>query len=163
LSNEAPDAEPHYAPLFSTVRFGPGTITILVLIALTATVFYISGLQYFAIISGAADGAICGVKSMEIIRLSKPEKRQLAGRKCYVVKRVERGRMGIVRLYGQNGRLEPELWSAESRQTITEGETAEVMEIRSIVLLVKPVDCNADSKSKNINARQLEGSIAASR
>ena len=163
MSNEASEREPHYASLLSTVRFGPGTITILVLIALTTTVFYISGLRYFAIISGAAGAGVFGVKSMEIIRVSHPEKRQLVGRKCYVVKRVEKGRMGIVRVYGQNGRLEPELWSAESRQTIAEGQTAEVMEIRSIVLLIKPVDPNADSESKNINARQLEGSFAASR
>ena len=102
-----------------------------------------------------------GVKSMEIIRLSRPEKRQLVGRRCYVVKRVERGRAGIVRVYDQNGRLEPELWSAESRQTIVEGQKAEVTQVRSIVLLVKPVESNADLESKNINPRQLEGSFAA--
>jgi membrane protein implicated in regulation of membrane protease activity len=163
LSDEALDEQAHYASLFSIVRFGPGAITILVLIALTTIVFYKSGLQYFAIVSGAAGATIFGVKSMEIIRLSHPEKRQLIGRRCYVVKRVERGRMGIVRVYGQNGRLEPELWSAESSQTISEGQTAEVMEIRSIVLLIKPVESNADSESKNINARQLEASSAASR
>jgi membrane protein implicated in regulation of membrane protease activity len=162
LSNEASEGEPHYASLLSTARFGPGAITILVLIALTTIVFYISGLQYFAIFSGAAGVTIFGVKSMEIIRLSHPEKRQLIGSRCYVVKRVERGRMGIVRVYGQNGRLEPELWSAESSQTITEGHTAEVMEIRSIVLLIKPIDFSVDSESKNVNAKQLESSFAAS-
>lgn len=163
MPDELLDEQPNYASLFSTVRFGPGSITILVLIALMTIVFYISGLQYLAIISGATGAAMFGVKSMEIIRLSHPEKRQLVGRRCYVVKRVERERMGIVRLYGQNGRLEPELWSAESRQTITEGQTAEVTEIRSIVLLIKPVDSNADSESNSINTAQLNGRFAASR
>jgi membrane protein implicated in regulation of membrane protease activity len=156
MSRKMPDREPRYASLFSTVRFGPGTITIPVLIALMTIVFYISGLRYFTIVSGAAGATLCGVKSMEIIRLSHPEKRQLIGRKCYVVRRVERGHMGIVRVYDQNGRLEPELWSAESRQTITEGQAADVVGIRSIVLLIKPVDFNADSESNTINARQLE-------
>jgi membrane protein implicated in regulation of membrane protease activity len=163
MSDETLDEQPHYASLFSTVRFGPGAITILLLIALTTIVFYKSGLQYFTIVSGAAGATIFGVKSMEIIRLPHPEKRQLIGRRCYVVKRVDGGSMGIVRVYSQDGRLEPELWSAESSQTISEGQTAEVMEIRSIVLLIKPVDSNADSESKNINARQLEASFVTSR
>jgi len=161
LSEEALDEQPHYAPLLSTVRFGPGAITILVLIALTTVVFYISGLQDFAIISGATGAALVGVKSMEIIRLSHPEERQLAGRRCYVVKRLEPGYVGIVRVYDQNGRLEPELWSAESRQSIAEGQTAEVIQVRSIVLLIKPVELNADLESKNINPRQLDGRLAA--
>jgi len=148
LSYETPSREPYYASLFSTVRFGPGAITILVLIALMTTVFYLSGLRYFAVVSGAAGVTIFGVKAMEIIRISQPEKRQLIGRKCCVVKRVERGNLGIVRVYGHDGRLEPELWSAESRQTISEGQMAEVMEMRSIVLIIKPLDITADQEAR---------------
>jgi len=148
LSEEALDEQPHYASLISTVRFGPGALTILVLITLTTIVFYISGLQDFAIVSGATGVVMFCVKSMEIIRLSHPEKRQLIGKRCYVVKRVERGRMGIVRVYRQNDRLEPELWSAESRHTIAEGQTAEVVQVRSVVLLVKPVEPNQIWKAR---------------
>ena len=163
MAYEAPDEQPHYASLFSTVRFGPGAITILVLITLMTIAFYMSGLRYFAVVSAAVGATLCGVKSMEIIRLSHPKKRQLIGRRCHVVKRVERGGMGIVRVYGQNGRLEPELWSAESSQTIAEGQTAEVMQLRSIVLRVKPVDSNANSGNEIAGSRQLDGDFGASR
>ena len=47
----------------------------------------------------------------------------------------------MVRVYDRTGRLNPELWSAESAYEIPEGEEAQVEAMRSIVLLIKPKEC----------------------
>jgi membrane protein implicated in regulation of membrane protease activity len=128
-----------YASLLSRVRFGPGIITMLISIAAATIVLYLAGHLYLVVISGSAGILIFGVKAMEIIQLSYPEKRELVGRKCLVVKSIERGKMGVVRVYNRGQILDAELWSAESDQEIPEGGTAVVTAVRNIVLLVKPL------------------------
>jgi membrane protein implicated in regulation of membrane protease activity len=135
-SNEK--AKRRYAPLLSTVRFGPGVITILSLIALVAVAFYLSGHTLFAGLFVGLDCLLFAVKSMEIIQLSRPDERTLIGRRCVVVSGVGKGKGGVVRVYEPTGSLDPELWSAESEDEISEGEEAVVVSMRTIVLIVKP-------------------------
>jgi membrane protein implicated in regulation of membrane protease activity len=131
-------AKRRYAPLLSTVRFGPGVITILSLIALVAVAFYLSGHTLFAGLFVGLDCLLFAVKSMEIIQLSRPDERTLIGRRCVVVSGVGKGKGGVVRVYEPTGSLDPELWSAESEDEISEGEEAVVVSMRTIILIVKP-------------------------
>lgn len=126
------------APLLSKVRFGPGVLSILSFIALMATLFYILGHLYLAAAFGAIGALLLGVKSMEIIQLGRPEKRQPIGRRCLVLSGVEKGKVGVARVYDQRGQLDPELWSAESEYSISAGQEAEVVGKRTIVLIIKP-------------------------
>jgi hypothetical protein len=132
-------ARPRFAPLLSTVRFGPGVIAILSLIALIAAAFYFSGHLSFAALFGGLDGLLFAVKSMEIIELGRPAERTLVGRRCVVVSRVGRGKVGVVRVYEATGSLGSELWSAESQHEISEGEEAVVVGMRTIVLIISPL------------------------
>jgi membrane protein implicated in regulation of membrane protease activity len=135
---EAENSKVRYAPLLCKARFGPGALAILLTIAIIAVALYMSGLVLFAAISAAVGLLLLGIKSMEIIRLSRPERRELVGRKCVVVKDVRRGMMGAVRLYGSHGRIDPELWSAESERDILAGQDAEIIGVQSIILLITP-------------------------
>jgi membrane protein implicated in regulation of membrane protease activity len=144
--NEIDQATRSYASFLSRARFGPGITGILTSIAAVTVGLYLMGHQYLAVVSAGADILILGVKSMEIIQLSRPEKRELVARKCLVVKRIERGKMGVVRTYSRGQILDAELWSAESDQEIPEGRTAIVTGLRSIVLLVKPLHESSSSQ-----------------
>ncbi|MGP8127856.1 MAG: NfeD family protein [Candidatus Bathyarchaeia archaeon] len=128
----------HSAPLLSKVRFGPGVLSILSFIAFMTALLYILGHLYFAVVFGAVGALLLGVKSMEIIQLGRPEQRRLVGRTCLVLNRVEKGKGGVVRVYDQKGRLDPELWSAESEYSISAGHEAEIVGIRTIVLIIEP-------------------------
>jgi membrane protein implicated in regulation of membrane protease activity len=97
-----------------------------------------SGHAYLAIISGSTGLVLFAVKSMEIIRLARVEERKLIGQRCLVIKRVGKAGTGVVRVYDRTGRLNPELWSAESTCEIPEGEEAQIEGMRSIVLLIVP-------------------------
>jgi membrane protein implicated in regulation of membrane protease activity len=140
LTEVTASREPRYAPLLSFARFGPGSIAILSLIALSTFILYTSGFVYFAAVSGAAGVLLFGAKSMEVIQLRLPEPRKLIGQRCVVAKEVGRTKRGLVRVYGRNGRLDPELWSAESEHEIAEGREAQVVGMQSIVLLIKPLE-----------------------
>jgi hypothetical protein len=135
----AESARPRYAPLLSAVRFGPGAIAILSLIALIAAAFYFSGHLLFALLFGGLDCVLFAVKSMEIIELGRPVETTLVGRRCVVVSRVGRGKVGVVRVYDATGGLGSELWSAESEHEIPEGEEAVVIGMRTIVAIIKPL------------------------
>jgi len=126
------------ASYLSKVRFGPGVLSILIFIALMAALFYILGHLYLAAAFGAIGALLLGVKSMEKIQLSRPEKRQLIGRRCLVLSGVEKGKVGVARVYDQRGQLDPELWSAESEYSISADQEAEVVGKRTIVLIIKP-------------------------
>jgi membrane protein implicated in regulation of membrane protease activity len=91
---------------------------------------------------------LIGVKSMEIIQLSRPEQRQLVGRRRLVLNEVEKGKGGVVRVYDRKARLDPELWSAESEYSISAGQEAEVVGIRTVVLIkpTQPVRPNGTSE-----------------
>jgi membrane protein implicated in regulation of membrane protease activity len=132
------NAESGYAGLLSKVRFGPGIIVMLSSIAFIAVILYLLGHAYLAAIVAAVGILLFGVKSMEIIHLSRPENRALVGRRCIVVRRVGRGKVGVVRVYGPHRGLDPELWSAESEYEISEGQEAIIAGMRSIVLIVRP-------------------------
>ena len=126
------------APLLNKVRFGPGVLSILSFIAFMAALLYILGHLYLAAAFGAIGALLLGVKSMELIQLSRPEKRQLIGRKCLVISGVEKGKAGVACVYDREGQLDPELWSVESEYSISAGQEAEVVGIRTIVLIIKP-------------------------
>jgi len=130
----------HSAPLLSKVRFGPGVLSILSFIAFMAALLYILGHLYLAAAFGAIGALLLGVKSMEIIQLIRPEQRQLVGRRCLVLNGVEKGKGGVVRVYDRKGQLDPELWSAESEYSISAGQEAEIVGIRTIVLIIKPTE-----------------------
>ena len=126
-----------YAPWLSFARFGPGFIAVLSMITLATIALYVVGHPYLAFIAGIIGVNLFGVKSMEIIQLSRPEKRELIGQKCVVVKEIAKGRTGIVQVYGGNGRIDPELWSAESSLDLYEGQIGQVVGMRGIVLLIE--------------------------
>jgi membrane protein implicated in regulation of membrane protease activity len=126
------------APFLSKIRFGPGVLSILAVIILMGVVLYISGHVYLAAAFGIIGALLIGVKSMEIIQLSRPEQRQLVGRRCLVLNGVEKGKGGVVRVYDRKGRLDSELWSAESEYSISAGQEGEIVGIRTIVLIIKP-------------------------
>jgi len=107
-------------------------------IVFLTVILYLSAHTYLAIISGAAGLVLLGVKSMEIIQLSRVEERDFIGQRCLVIKNVGKGKTGVVRVYDRTGRLGQELWSAEAKCTIPEAVEAEVEAMRSIVLLIKP-------------------------
>ncbi|MGO9644279.1 MAG: NfeD family protein [Candidatus Bathyarchaeia archaeon] len=136
VAEEAKKAK-RYAPWLSFVRFGPGFITVLSLITLATIALYVSGHVYLALIAGIIGVNVFGVKSMEIIQLSTPEKRKLVGQNCVVVKEIGKGKTGIVRVYDANDRLDPELWSAESNHDIPQGQEGQVVGMRGIVLLIE--------------------------
>jgi len=77
---------------------------------------------------------------MEIIELGRFEHRQLVGRRCLVLDAVEKGKVGVVRVYDRKGQLDSELWSAESEYSVPAGQEAEVVGIRTIVLIIKPTE-----------------------
>ena len=126
------------APFLSKVRFGPGVVSILLVIILVGVVLYVWGHVYLAAAFGFIGAFLIGVKSMEIIQLGSPEEKQLVGRRCLVVSGVWKGKDGVVRLYDRSGRLDPELWSAESDYSIAADQEAEVAGIRTIVLITRP-------------------------
>jgi membrane protein implicated in regulation of membrane protease activity len=128
----------HSAPLLSKVRFGAGVLSMLSFIAFMAVLLYILGHLYLAAGFVAIGTILVGVKSMEIIQLGRSEQRQLIGRKCLVINGVEKGKVGVARVYDRKGQLDPELWSAESDYSISAGQEAEVVGIRTIVLIIKP-------------------------
>ena len=48
--------------------------------------------------------------------------------------------MGVVLVYDRKGQLVPELWSAESDYSISTGQEAEIVGIRTIILIIKPTE-----------------------
>ncbi len=126
------------APLLSKVRFGPGVLSILIFIAFMAVLLYILSHLYLAVAFGIIGALLLGVKSMERIELGRPEERQLIGSRCLVLNGVEKGKVGVVRVYNRKDELDPELWSAESEYSISAGQEAEIVGIRTIVLIIRP-------------------------
>jgi len=126
------------APFLSKVRFGPGVLSMLATITLMGVVLYVWGHVYLAAAFGIIAVLLIGVKSMEIIQLSRLEQRQLVGGRCLVLNEVQKGKGGVVRVYDRKARLDPELWSAESEYSISAGQEAEVVGIRTVVLIIKP-------------------------
>jgi membrane protein implicated in regulation of membrane protease activity len=137
INDERAETSHRPVPFLSRVRFGPGIIAVIVSIGFVAFLFYLTGHTYFAIMAAGAGLLLVGVKGMERIQLIRPEKRELVGRRCLVVKRIQKGYAGVVRVYTDYGKLDSELWSAESDQEIREGEKGAVIGIRGIILLVK--------------------------
>lgn len=126
------------ASFFSVARFGPGAIIILALLILFAVLLYYIGHEYLATLPIAVAIIIFLVMSVQKIDEKKYE-RKIVGQKCLVVKKISKGERGIVRIYKDNGDLDPELWSAEgvNGSEIEENSTAKVVGIRSIIVLVE--------------------------
>ena len=124
---------------FSLARFGPGSIATLGLLALLAAALYLLDLKYFAILAASGFILIFGIKSFEIIQLSRPKERQFVGKKCLVIRRVSLDQRGVVKVYRDGTNLDPETWSAELARgaMIEEGKTAKIVGMRSIVLQVE--------------------------
>jgi len=135
------------APLFCKARFGPGTVALLSFIAVAAILFYLFSMTALALLIGGVDVLFFGVKSMERIELIRIQERNLIGEICQVVKPVQRGQLGIVRIIKPDGTMESELWSAESAHEIEAGKKARVIRTRSIVLLIDPLTGDASRHS----------------
>jgi len=127
------------ASFFSLMRFGPGTIAIFAMLLVLALGLYFAHIGYLAILVGAVLVLIFIVKSIEVINPGLPEERKLAGSSCLVVKDVTKETRGIVKLYRDNGELDPELWSAElvEGEEIQEGSNARAVAARGIILRVE--------------------------
>ena len=125
-------------PYFSTLRFGPGTIALLVILAVsTFVLFHIGAYLYSAmILLGLV--LIFIIKSVEVLSEGRPEVKTFVGRECKVIVDVNRGKRGVVKLVRSDGSIDPELWSAESDTEILSGERARVVGVKSIILVVTP-------------------------
>ena len=131
------------APFFSRGRFGPGMISILsILVALVIILIFYLKLYYLAFLPAIVAIFLFGVKYFELIQSPKPTEKKLIGQTCLVIKKVTRNERGIVRIHKEGGDLDPELWSAElatiDNTEIQENQTAKVVGIRSVILLIEP-------------------------
>ena len=131
---------PRNAPFFSVARFGPGSIIVFVLLIFLTAFLYVSGHEYIAILPAVAGVAIFVVKATEMLEEQKPKARTTIGQSCLVIKEISKRERGIVRIYRENGDLDPELWSAEGENgvEIMQNQRALVVERRSIILIVRP-------------------------
>ncbi|MGI0090850.1 MAG: hypothetical protein ACREBS_03990 [Nitrososphaerales archaeon] len=133
---------------FTIARFGPDTLVIFGLLIASTVSLLFYGLVYFSLMTAGALVVIFLVESVETIGLARAESRQIVGAKCMVLKQTSLGERGIVKLFAPDGRLDPELWSAESNTMIRAGEVARVTGIRSIILEVTTT--NRDELSANV-------------
>lgn len=102
-------------------------------------VFYIK-LYYLAILPALVAALLFSVKYFELIQSGKPAEKKLIGQKCLVLKKVAGNERGIVRVYRDDGKLDPELWSAElatNGAEIQENQLARIVGMRSIILLIE--------------------------
>jgi membrane protein implicated in regulation of membrane protease activity len=146
MNEERPEAS-HEAPLFCKARFGPSTVGLLSFIAVAAILYYSFNMMALALLIGGVGVLFFSVKSMERIELIRIQERNLIGEMCRVVKPVQRGQPGIVRMVKPDGTTEPELWSAESTHEVEAGKKALVIGTRSIVLLIDPLTQEASPSS----------------
>lgn len=128
-----------YASLISKHRFGAGPIAIFTLLAMMTILLFRFGFKYLAILPVIVAILIFIVKSMEVIKLEEPVSIQIVGKKCYVVKQINKYDEGVVRLYTDKGALSLETWSARSERdsTIEAGTIATVTDMRGIYLMVE--------------------------
>ena len=124
----------------SLARFGPGSIAILSALIMLSILLIMTKFDYFAIMVGIATVSIFAVKSVEMLQLGTPEEKKLLGRKCLVVKQVKRNERGVVKVFRDDGSLDPELWSAESmsHEEISENQICRIVGLRSIIALIEP-------------------------
>jgi membrane protein implicated in regulation of membrane protease activity len=130
------------APFFSRARFGPGMITILIILVFLVAVTILSKLYYLAILAATVAIGLFTVKYFEQIQSGKAEERKLIGQTCLVLKKVTASERGVVKVYTESGRLDPELWSAELASKdaiIEEGKLARIVGTRGIILLIEPL------------------------
>lgn len=124
---------------FTIARFEPDTLALFaVLVGMTATLLLLDSV-YLSLLVAGVFVAIFLVESFETIRLERAEYRQIVGARCLVTKRASATETGIARLLGADGRPEQEFWSIEASSPISEGETALVSGMRSVILLVAPM------------------------
>ena len=141
MQGEGEEAETsRSAPLFSSARFDEDSIFIYPLLAVLAVALYLAGLGYFALVPVVAVVAIFSVEALERVYIDGAAlQREIVGEKCVVVKLVSREERGVVRLVGEDGAPEWELWSAESHIPLKEGSVARVRGRDGLFLLVEPV------------------------
>jgi membrane protein implicated in regulation of membrane protease activity len=133
--------EKQEVPFLSLARFGPGTVVLLSCLVVLSFMLFRFRFNYLGILVALVAIAIFSVKSFERIEFGKAEEKKLIGQRCFVVRKISPDRRGIVRVYRDDGKLDPELWSAESvtsRTEIDENQTAIIVGMRSIILLVEP-------------------------
>ena len=97
-------------------------------------------LYYLAILPALVAAVLFSVKYFELIQSGKPDEKKLIGQKCLVLKKVAGNERGIVRVYRDDGKLDPELWSAELAKNgaeIQENQFARIVGMRSIILLIE--------------------------
>ncbi len=134
--------EKQKVPFLSFSRFGAGTIAIhsffIVLSLLLFDVRFYDIAIFFVLLAIA----IFCVKSFEAMEFAEAKEKKLIDQRCFVVKKLTPNERGIVRVYRDDGKLDPELWSAESvipRAEIGENQTAIIAGMRSIILLIEPL------------------------
>ena len=110
-----------------------------ILIVLFISLVYIK-LYYLAILPALVAALLFSVKYFELIQSGKPAEKKVIGQKCLVLKKVAGNERGIVRVYRDDGKLDPELWSAElaaNGAEIQENQFARIVGMRSIILLIE--------------------------
>ncbi|MDG6924217.1 MAG: hypothetical protein JRN67_13120 [Nitrososphaerota archaeon] len=143
-------------PYFSTSRFGPGTIGLLIVLSIATIVLYRIGTYFYAGMLLVSVVLIFGVKSIEVLRAGRPEQRSFVGKKCKVVVEVNKEKRGVVKLIRNDGSIDPELWSAEANTSIGIGEEARVVGINSIILLVEPITHVNEESGKDSNTGEQQ-------
>ena len=127
-------------PFLSLSRFGPGTISLMSILIIISILFVRYKFYYFAIIPAIIALLIFGVKSIERIEYGRAEVRNLIGQRCFVVKTITKNERGVVKVCGEQGKIYPETWSAESvnGEEIQQNQYGRIVGMKSIILLVEP-------------------------
>ncbi|MDG6997676.1 MAG: hypothetical protein JRN15_01015 [Nitrososphaerota archaeon] len=126
-------------PYFSILRFGPGMIVILAILAIVTFLLFHIGAYLYSSVFLVTLILIFVIKSGEVLLEGRPEQKTYLGRECRVIVGIDKGKRGVVKLLRSDGNVDPELWSAESDSQISAGELARVIEMRTIVLVVEPI------------------------
>lgn len=126
---------------FTIARFDPDSWFVYGGLAATAIVLYLIGFPYIAIVPVAAILGIFGVEAFEVIHLDYPEKGEIVGTECFVLRQVSKTERGVVWL-GNTQQPKWELWSAESDQFFEKGSVARVSGIKGLTLQIEPLNPN---------------------
>ena len=133
--------EKQKVPFSTLAQFGAGTIAILsVFIALSLLLFDVRFFDLAIFFVLLAIAIFC-VKSFEVIEFGEAREKKLIDQRCLVVKKIAPNERGIVKVYRDDAKLDPELWSVESvtiGAETGENQTAIVVGMRSVVLSIEP-------------------------
>ncbi len=122
---------------FSKIRWGVGSISIIIILIVLSTLFAITYKNYhngfylfLSILLAIVAIIIIIVKSSEIIMPINPTATSLIGKTGIVIKKIMPNKPGVIK-------IENQLWSAYSDDEINENNEVEVISVEGVYLKVK--------------------------